>query len=74
MKKLTIEELFKDYKDKNPHQEFDFGEDVCRERIWSMTDEEYNEEVIRLRLEQLENDPSSAIPWKDIKRKIKGDL
>lgn len=44
MKKLTIEELFKDYKGGNPHREFDFGEPVGRERIWTMTDEEYNNE------------------------------
>lgn len=28
----------------NPHKEIDFGEDVGRERIWSMSDEEYEKE------------------------------
>lgn len=42
-KKTSLEELFKGYEGKgNPHKEVDFGEDVGRERIWSMSDEEYN--------------------------------
>lgn len=43
-KKYTLKELFKDYKGENPHKEVDWGEDVGRERIWSMSDEEYKKE------------------------------
>lgn len=44
MKKLTLEELFVGYTGGSPHKEIDFGEDVGRERIWSMSDEEYEKE------------------------------
>lgn len=40
----SYEELFKDNKSKNLNKEFEFGEPVGRERIWSMTDESYERE------------------------------
>ena len=43
-KKNTLEEVFKDHKGETSHKEFDWGEDVGRERIWSMSDEEYKNE------------------------------
>lgn len=43
-KKLTLEELFKDSNSENPQKEFDWGKDVGRERIWSMSDEDYQNE------------------------------
>lgn len=44
-KENTLEKAFEDYTGEPPkHEELDFGEDVGRERIWSMADEEYNKE------------------------------
>ena len=44
-KPLTLADIFKDYQGENPQQkEIDFGEDVGKERIWTMTDEAYEKE------------------------------
>lgn len=41
-KELTYEDLFKDYKgDYQPHEEV-ITDNVGRERIWEMSDEEYH--------------------------------
>lgn len=40
----SYKELFKGYIGENPHKEVDWGEDVGKERIWSMTDEELEKE------------------------------
>lgn len=39
--KYTLEELLEGINEENRHKEFDWGEDVGKEQIWSMTDEEY---------------------------------
>lgn len=43
-------------------------EDLEFKREWEELEEESQAEIIRLRLERLENDPSSAIPWKDVRK------
>lgn len=42
---VAILQLVKDCKSGNPHKEVDWGEDVGRERIWSLSDEEYEKRI-----------------------------
>lgn len=42
--KLTLEELFKDYKGDYKNQEVDWGEDVGLERYWEYEDKNGEEE------------------------------
>lgn len=54
----AYEELLKNKKGENRNKEYELGESVGRERIWSMTDEAYEKEygATNLSKEAMQND------------------